>query len=243
MFKKITLSLLAIAFSINASAQWWGNNKRIKGNGNLITETRNVSDYDAIALGGSIDVVLVKGKEGKITLEGEENLLEYIETEVKGNTLKIKVKNNTSIKFNRKFVVTVPYTDLEAVSLGGSGNISNEGRIKATEFTVNIGGSGNISLAIDADEITTNIGGSGNIKLSGKAEELSSRISGSGNVSAYDLEVNSLSAVIAGSGNIRALVKDAIDAKVVGSGSVYYKGNPDTIEKTSLGSGSIINKN
>ena len=43
---------------------------------------------------------------------------------------------------------------------------------------------------------------------------------------------------IADSGNIRITVKTKIIAKVVGSGSIYYKGKPK-----SVGSGSVIDKN
>ena len=228
-------------FSVNA--QNWGNNKSIKGNGNVITVKRTTSDYNSIAVGGSFDVILIKGKEGNITIEGEENIIPYLETEVNGNTLKIGYKKNTNINTTEKMKVTVTVETVEAISLGGSGNINADTIIKADELSVNLGGSGNINLKVDAQEIESKIGGSGDINLSGNTNEISCAIAGSGSIKAYDLTTKIANATIAGSGSIKITVKDEIKAKIVGSGSVYYKGNPPRIDTKSMGSGSVVDKN
>ena len=244
MFKKISLTLIVLTVSLSVNAQdWWGNSKKIKGNGNVVTVNRTTSDYDGIGIGGSFDVILVKGEEGKIKIEGEENIIPYIETEVKGNTLQVKYKKNTNIRTTKRLTVTITYRDIDKVSLGGSGNITNEGVIKSNDLKVSLGGSGNITLNIDADDVRSNIGGSGNIRLSGKSNELTCSIAGSGSIKAYDLSTDTLNATIAGSGSIRTTVKTKIKAKVVGSGSVYYKGNPKYVDSKSVGSGDVVDRN
>ena len=70
------LTLLIISSNLNAQVF----TKNIKGNGKLITENRSLSDYDKIGVAGSFDVILVKGKEGAISITADENLMEYIET-------------------------------------------------------------------------------------------------------------------------------------------------------------------
>jgi hypothetical protein len=244
MFKKIILTTFILTLSISVNAQdWWGSSKKIKGNGNVITVNRMTSDYDGVNISGSFNVILVKGKEGKITIEGEENIIPYIETEVSRNTLQIKYQKNINIRTTKRLTVKVTYKDIDKVTLGGSGNITNKGIIKSRELTVALGGSGNITLTIDADEVYSKIGGSGNIKLSGSSNELNCAIAGSGSIKAYDLSTNTLHASIAGSGSIRTTVKTKIKAKVVGSGSIYYKGKPKYIDSKSVGSGDVIDKN
>tara|TARA_R110002072_G_scaffold209451_3_gene366971 strand:+ start:2645 stop:3373 length:729 start_codon:yes stop_codon:yes gene_type:complete len=237
----ITSIILTLSFSVNAQS-WW-NSKKVRGNGNITTETRKTSDYDGVSVGGNFDVELVKGKEGKITLEGEENLLKYIEVEVKRGILKIQVEKGVNIRTTRKLVVTVPFTDIEKVSLSGSGDLRSKETIKADKISFSIAGSGNMNVTVDANEVKTNIAGSGNIKVDGKTMDLSCNIAGSGDINAYGLKATSTSAKIAGSGNIRTSVSDKISSKVVGSGNIYYKGNPDKIESKSLGSGSVISRN
>ena len=103
MIKKATLIVLFITASFSANAQnWWGNSKKIKGNGNVVTVKRTTSNYDGIAVGGSFDVILIKGKEGAITIEGEENIIPLIETEVSGNTLQIKYQKNYKRRYYKK---------------------------------------------------------------------------------------------------------------------------------------------
>ncbi|MEQ6124891.1 head GIN domain-containing protein [Pseudotenacibaculum sp. MALMAid0570] len=237
----ITAFILTITFSVDAQ-NWWGN-KKVRGNGNVTTVTRNTGSYDGVSVGGFFDVILVKGTEGKVKIEGEENLMEYIVTEVKKGTLKIKVEKGVNLKTTRRLTVTVPVKDIDHVSLGGSGNVKSETLLKAEDFGVSLGGSGNITLEVDATNVKSSIGGSGNIKLTGKADYMKSSIAGSGTIKAYELQVNSIKASIAGSGDIRISVKDEIKATVAGSGSIYYKGNPPKIDTKSVGSGSVRSRN
>ena len=241
MLKKIILTSIILSLTLSVNAQW--GSKKIKGNGNVVTVTRTTSNYDGIGVGGSFDVILVKGKEGNIKIEGEENIIPYIVTEVKGNTLQIKFEKNINIRTTKRLTVTVTYRDLDKVSLGGSGNIKSEGIIKGRDLKVSLGGSGNITLTIDSDEVNSKIGGSGNIRLSGKSNELTCSIAGSGSIKAYDLTTDTLNATIAGSGSIRTTVNTRIKAKVVGSGSIYYKGNPKYIDTKSAGSGDVVDRN
>ncbi|PQJ82275.1 head GIN domain-containing protein [Polaribacter glomeratus] len=244
MFKKIVLTVLILTVSITANAQdWSGSSKKIKGNGKVVTVNRTTSSFDGIAVGGSFDVLLVKGKEGKITIEGEENIIPFIETEIEGDLLHIQFKKNTNINTTKKLLVTVYFENIEKVSLAGSGNIRSTEIIKSRDFAVALGGSGNITLKVDANEISSNIGGSGNIELTGTAKELTCSIAGSGSIKAYNLNTDILNANIAGSGSVNASVKSKIKAKIVGSGSVYYKGNPLDIDTKSVGSGSVIERN
>jgi len=242
--KKIifTSILLSIGFSINAQ-DWWGNAKKIKGNGNLVTVERTTSSYDEISARGSFDLVLVHGEEGEISIEGEENIIPLLETKIEHHTLKIYYKKYTHINTTKKLTVTVPFKNIKGVRLGGSGNITSNNLIKATSFKVSLGGSGNIALKIDADKVTSSIGGSGDIALSGCINELICSIAGSGNINAYELTTNTLDASIAGTGNVHIQVQNDIHAKIIGSGNVYYKGNPTEIKNRSIGSGSIIDKN
>ena len=241
--KKQLITTIAILLSITINAQSWWNSKKVKGNGNVITKTRSIDSFDKVSIGGSFDVNLIDGREGKITIEGEENLLPYIETEVKNGKLKVQFKENTNIRTTRKLTITIPFEDIEAVSLGGSGNVTVKKRIEADNASFNIGGSGNIIANVNANTVKASIGGSGNIKLKGKTDNFKCSLAGSGSIKAYDLDANSLKASIAGSGNVQTSVSSKIKASVVGSGSVYYKGNPKHIDTNSIGSGDVIDRN
>jgi uncharacterized protein YdeI (BOF family) len=239
--KKQILLLAVVLISTSSFAQW---GKKVSGNGNMTTETRTTSDYDGISCAGSFDYVLVAGTEGKITLEGEENLLPYIVTEVKNGKLTIKVENNMNLKssLNKTIKVTVPFEDINEVSLAGSGDLWSDNTISTTNLEVSLAGSGDIKLDIQATSVESNIAGSGNIKLSGRTTNLEASIAGSGDFEAFDLISDNTEVSISGSGDAQVVSNVSIKGRVSGSGDIAYKGNPAKEDTKVSGSGTIRSK-
>ncbi|SDX26324.1 Putative auto-transporter adhesin, head GIN domain [Lutibacter oricola] len=236
---KLSISILALFICISANAQW---NKKIKGSGNIKTETRNVSDFEKISVSGSFDIELIKGKEGKITVTAYENLLEYIVTETENGKLKIKPKDRFNLRSNKPIKITVTFEEFDKLSLAGSGNIFSDDVINNNTFAISMAGSGNIDLILNSKKTGLSIAGSGNLNLKGETDNLKASLAGSGNLNAYDLKSNIVNISIAGSGNVKVHAENEIKASIVGSGDVSYTGNP-TIEKASkIGSGSFKNK-
>jgi hypothetical protein len=241
MTKKILTLLFLSSITLTINAQNWFSNK-IRGNGNIITEKRTTASYGGVHSSGSFHVILVNGKEGEITLDGEENILPYVEVFVEKDVLKIKYKNNTSIRTTKKITVTVPITEIEKISLGGSGKIVSENVLKGENISTKITGSGKIELIVNVENVSTAISGSGNISLKGNTTSLNSKITGSGDVKAYELQAEEVLVKITGSGNIKTKVSKRIEAKVTGSGNIYYMGNPKYVNSKTTGSGSIIKR-
>ena len=233
------IALMVTSFS---NAQSWGN-KKVKGNGNMTTENRNTGNYDEIKCAGSMDYILVAGTEGKIKIEGESNLLEYIITEVKGNKLVVKVKNGINLKSssNKGIKITIPFEDISQVSLSGSGDLWNDDVIKADNLDVSLAGSGDVTIKVDANSVEGNLSGSGDITLSGKTDKLDVSLAGSGDIHGFGLQSNHTEASVAGSGDIEIVSNKSLKARVSGSGDIEYKGNPDKEDSKVSGSGSISN--
>ncbi|WP_299228741.1 head GIN domain-containing protein [uncultured Psychroserpens sp.] len=232
----LTALLLCVTFS-------FAGNKKIKGNGKVITITRTTSDYDGIKCSGSFDYVLVSGSEGKITVEGEENLLEYIVTEVKDNNLIVKVKNHTNIRTSngKTIKITIPFKDIEKVTLSGSGDLWNEDVITATDLEVALAGSGDINLDVQASNTIAKVAGSGDLTIKGNTNQLEAKVAGSGDFDGFDLQSNHTVVAVAGSGDAKVVSKESLKARVAGSGDIKYKGNPKIQDTKVSGSGSINN--
>jgi len=217
--------------------------KKIKGNGKNITENRRVSNYDKINVAGSFDVKLVKGKEGAISIQADENLMEYIETEVENGHLKIQPKKGYQLKTTKTILITVPFEMIDAISLAGSGNVNSTNVLNAADLNLNLAGSGGLDLPVSIKNLKAQIAGSGNIKLSGNADELYCEIAGSGNLEGDALKATASHINIAGSGNVKIHAVSEIHANIVGSGDVIYTGNPAIEKSKSVGSGTIKKKN
>lgn len=236
--KILFLAVLAL-ISISSFAQW----ETIKGNGNIKKETREVSSFTGVSLSGSMNVELAYGNANTITLEGDENILPYIETKVEGGVLRIRSKNKTGFKTKSKLMVYVSLTKLTELRVSGSGNIIGSGDFSNDGKTdIAVSGSGNINVGMNSfSETKISISGSGNVSLKGKStNNIDATVSGSGNIDCSDIECNDVFAHVSGSGNIKVFVNKSIDAKVSGSGNIYYRGSATNINLKASGSGKII---
>jgi len=75
--------------------------------------------------------------------------------------------------------------------------------------------------------------------LTGASNQSSFSITGSGNIKAFDYLVQEVNCKIIGSGNIETLVINSLDANVVGSGDISYRGEPKSINRNITGSGKL----
>ena len=228
-------SLSQIVFS-----QIW-NKTKISGNNKEVTQQITTQKYDKINVSGSIDVELVRGNEGSIILEAEENLIEYIEIYCKNNTLTIKIRNNTYIDNNKQIKVLVPLEEISEVSLAGSSTIVGRDAFEMENLEVSVAGSGEMSINITAQKLVLNVVGSGTLGIKGTTQNCTINVAGSGNLQGERLICKNVVARVAGSGVSIFTCNETLKAYVIGSGSIQYKGNPKVLESKVVGSGSVEN--
>ena len=233
----VTCALLITAVT---HAQW-SSSEKFKGNGKISTQTRTTASYDAIVVTGFFDVELVSGKEGGITVKGEENLLPLIKVEVIDQQLKIYTKKNTYVSSSKgkQIVITVPVESINMISLTGSGNITSKSRIQSNSFSAKLIGSGDMKLEVESNDIEVNLSGSGDLKLAGVTENLTSNLNGSGDIDASNLKAKNVNATVSGSGDTSVFCSLSIYARVLGSGAIEYTGDPSKKDTKVNGSGAI----
>ncbi|MBL4746165.1 MAG: DUF2807 domain-containing protein [Flavobacteriaceae bacterium] len=233
--------IIAISFVLLVStcmqAQFF--NKNSKGNKHEIKTTRNTSDYNDISVLGSFDVLLVKGTEGTLKIQIEENLLPYLITEVSRGKLSIRWKKNSNIHSRKRVKIKIPIQSIENISLIGSGNISTDEILKEDTLNISITGSGAIKLTVETSLTKVKITGSGNIQLEGNSRQLKCTLAGSGDFSGGNFKCENVHVSVVGSGDASVFVSQQLNASIAGSGELTYYGHP-TMEKINVvGSGEV----
>lgn len=228
-----TLLFILSIFTTSTFAQ------RVTGQGSVVSETLDLPNFSAVGLGISANVYIKAGSSQKVEVKGQRNIIELLKKEVRGGSWEIGFKRGTKVKGYEKLEVYITMSELEALSIGGSGSIICEGQFRVrNDLALSIGGSGDIKVNADAEAVQCSIGGSGSIVLGGSAEELNVSIGGSGDVKAADMKVDECEVSSAGSGDIEVNVSNRLSVSLVGSGDVRYKGNPK-ITKSIVGSGKV----
>ena len=209
------------------------------GSGHMVTEKRAVSDFDAVAQDGSIDLLVRQtGKEG-VEINAEDNLLPLIETVVENRTLKVRFKRGEWVRSHRNIQVTVDVIKLNAVAMAGSGDVQIEG-VKTPSLKVSLSGSSDAKLRkLETDALEIRISGSGDISADGSAKQVKLSIAGSGDAQMADLVADDVSVRIAGSGDANVTANKSLDVSVAGSGDVVYGGKVVAVKSSMAGSGSI----
>ncbi len=209
----------------------------IEGNNIFASEERPTGYFSGIELDGYFDVYVNYDTIPGIKVEGDENLLHYITTYVKGNTLEIGSNSRRCLESGHPIVITVNTPELYYLNLDGSGFI-NCGYFNTQSLDIELDGSGIIYADVDCDELKAQIDGSGEIRLYGSCLTSYLRIDGSGRIRAFDFESEECYVDIYGSGDVYVFVWDILDVYIEGSGIVYYEGNP-VVRQRIEGSGDV----
>lgn len=232
MFAAISASIIATSCTVSVS----GESKE---------EKRPLKDFTGVELAVPADVYITQGENYSFSIEGDEEFLEKIKTEVDGKTLKIRTEGWFNFGWgDQKVVIKITMPQIERLSIAGSGDIKAVTPIEAGNLVTSISGSGDISIPdLKVESLTAAISGSGDIKLIGStaAHDVKVKVTGSGDVSLKGIEFNEAEVTISGSGDVYLQAKESLNAKVVGSGDIVYSGKPMVDAKVS-GSGSIRNK-
>ncbi|MFV8226857.1 head GIN domain-containing protein [Christiangramia aquimixticola] len=236
--KKTILLFATILMTFSCmNAQW--ETEKVEGNGNLVTNERTVSSYEGVRLAGSLNVELIRGTAGKLEIQAESNLQEFIKTEVRNNVLHISTKKGINLHPNKPILITVPVETLREVALTGSGKILGKNTLSTSNMDVELTGSGDMELILEAETITGKITGSGDISISGKAEKFKCMVTGSGDFDAQNLSTDIVDARVSGSGDIIVNPGSSLKGSVSGSGDIRYKGKPEKIDVKTHGSGKV----
>ncbi len=235
--KKILLGLVIVSGFLSGCDLIVG--RRIEGNGNIVTQERNIHSANKIKLAGSYDVEISKGSSAMVKVEADDNLMSHIIIENEGDWLIIKSRDHENLVSSKTIKIYINTDKLEAVHLAGSGNIiGNEKFTGADNIDLSIAGSGDINLQINTPKVKASIAGSGNIILSGETKNEEIHIAGHGDYKAENLKAENAEIHIAGSGNVKIFADNNLEINIAGSGDVFYKGNPK-ISQHIAGSGQI----
>ena len=237
----------------------------VRGNGNVITQTIDITDYDAIEVQGTSIIFNYSQQESApaLTVTVDQNIYDLFEFGTKDNKLVIRPKDRSqkSIRFrSTEFTITTNSSSLKKADMAGievfnlngkfasnenvkfsmAGNTILELRDTVTVDRMEISTAGKSTINADAlyaRELKGEIAGQGRFNLKGSGEKADFKIAGNGNVRALDYELSTLSCEIAGKGTIETYAKDQINAQIAGMGTVKYKGNPSIkMDKAGLGS-------
>ena len=191
--------------------------KGIKGSGNVITENRELSNFNSIEAGGVFSVEVTAQKEFGVQVEADDNLLPLIKTEVIDG--KLILSTESRIRTTNRIVVRVSAPDISRVDIYGASKLDLN-NIKNNELTVGTSGASKVTVSGETALLRIDVSGASKVDASGLRAE-------NGKIDA--------------SGASKALVNVVGDLKASANGAskISYTGNPRNIEKETNGASKV----
>jgi hypothetical protein len=209
----------------------------VTGNGNVISKERNAGNFTGVKVSSGIDVYLKQGTDMSITVESDENLHEYIITEVRNGVL--NVYTDANIREAEKKRVYVTMKEIISISTTSAGDVIGETPVRSDRLALSASSAGDIKLEVSSKELKINISSSGNITLTGEADILEADLSSAGDLNAYDLKVREADISASSAGDADINVTEKLTARASSAGDINYRGNPKYIDSHSSSAGGI----
>lgn len=230
----ITIAIAILSISACTHGQI---RKTVRGNGKVVTETRTAGTFTGIRVSSGVDVYLKQGSDESLTVEADENLHEYIITDVRDGIL--HVYNDANVLHAERERVYVTMKEINSVKTTSAGDVVGQSPVKTDRLELSASSAGDIKLEVYAKEIKINISSSGDMTLNGEADMLEADLSSAGDLNAYDLKVREADVSASSAGNADVNVSEKITARASSAGDVNYMGNPKYINSHSSSAGGI----
>ena len=212
--KKITIVFLTVCIAFVFGCRWVG----IRGNGHIETDDRTISAFTEIDAGGSFEIEWQNGSPA-LHITTDENLLSYVESDVSGDTLRLRTHKQIWPTHGIKVVISSP------TRIGA--RIRGAVKLTAKQLT-------GPRFALEGS-------GASRVSLDGNVDELLADMTGASELDASGLQTKTAEISTTGAGDAEVAVAETLKVAITGAGKVSYTGNP-TIEKHITGAGSIRRK-
>lgn len=200
-----------VHFNVNFGAE--------KGSGNVASERRTVEEFSKLDVSHVFQVEVVAQSEFGVEVEADDNLLQFITTEVRGDTLHIELDQRVKTSNGMKIRISAP--DIERIDASGASrvNISN---LKNSELAVDTSGASKINVSGETGTLTVDVSGASQIDL--------------GNLTATSANIDA-----SGASFVNVNVANELIADASGASRITYAGSP-SVRKSTSGAGSVSHK-
>ena len=232
--RSLTIVIIILGLTSCIQGQFW---KTVEGHGKVVTRERKTDSFTGLKVSSGIDVYLKQGNNEAVSVEADENLHEYILTEVRNGVLNVYSEYNIREAQRKRVYVTMK--EVNSVKTTSAGDVYGESPINSDKLELSASSAGDIKLEVNAKSLDVDISSSGDISLTGETDRLRADLSSAGDLNAYDLKSREADISVSSAGDANVNVSERITARASSAGDVNYKGEPKYVDAHSSSAGGI----
>ncbi len=209
------------------------------GNGEQSAEFRDIEGFTSVRNASSIPMIVDVGPDFSVEVLCDENLLGFIETRLRSDTLELSHPTDTAIAPEAVCEVAVTMPVLDRVHASSNGDIEAVGDLSGVSY-VRISDRGDVFLdGIDTSQLRLINQSRGQMVLTGVVDVLAMSSAGAGGIDAGELVATIANISNTGDGDITANVTDHATVSIQGEGDVVIYGDPEVVEVDDDGCGDV----
>lgn len=188
----------------------------IRGNGNVTSQSRSVSEFSSVEASGALRVEWRSGAPSA-TITTDSNLMQYIDVSTSGTKLILRTHEN--LRPTQHVLVQISSSMLTSAALRGAVRLDAQN--------------------VSGGEFNLDAAGATRVELTGSASALNATLSGASRLDADSFRSRNVDMSITGAGRADVYASENLSVRISGAGKVTYSGNPKTIDRKVSGAGSI----
>jgi hypothetical protein len=220
--KRIALVFAFVPFLI--SSCHFINEHRIKGNGNIKTETRAAGNFNSIDVGGNIEVYVRQDSVRSVKIEADENLMQYIIIKNDGDRLVIEPKDGSNLSGSKDIKVYVSSPVFTKLEVSGASGITSETVLSGDKIYIDVNGASKANLDLKSPSVSVDLSGASHASLRGQAKDLHIDSEGASHANAFALLSENADVDASGASSAEVFASVSIKADASGASHIRYKG-------------------
>ncbi len=215
----------------------------ITGSGRASTQEYDLSGFARVNVSSAFRVSIDQGERYRVSVTIDDNLVEYLDVRVEGDTLYIGMKPRFSIgfgNFTQEAEITLP--QIEGIELSGATQGDVSGFESDRPLEIEVSGASRLRGDITAGETRMTVSGASTVELDGSASDLDVEASGASSVRLDDLATGDARVEVSGASNVTVNAKGRVTGSASGASTVSYIGEPETVRVDSSGASNVRQK-
>jgi hypothetical protein len=199
----------------------------------------DLRDFTSVEAEKGIHLYITQGDDYKVSVQGDDDLLDDVSVEKSGSTLRI-TQDRSGFRFLegiKRVKVTITMRDLSELDLESASHAYIDG-FETNELEVDLSGASYVKMNIAANQLDIEQSGASKSVIAGSVNKLMAELSSASKMEAFSLLAEQVIIDTESASRAEVNAVRQLKARASSASSIAYKGNP-SVDADSSGAGSI----
>jgi len=232
-------SLLA-AMALLAGCMMTTGGAVITGSGRTVTQEYDFSDFTRVSVSNAFRVTIDRGERHAVAVSVDDNLTDYLDVRLEGDTLYIGMKPSLHLGFRnatQRAEITMP--SVEGIELSGATQGDISGISGDERLEIEVSGASRLRGDVTAGGMRMEISGASTVEIIGSATDLDVEASGASNAKLGEFESGDTRAEASGASHVTVRPSGRLTGAASGASTVTYLGNPESVQVDTSGASNV----